>query len=330
MRSALSIRIPTIKRAGITAAATAPDDDIENGNTMIKSSSFLSGKKNTTAEVQPLLVPYLATTEAETTSITTTSAGTANRGVASSSTRVYATSIEKSNASAALEADRRETRIVHWLRCIVFTLLLLTMCLVSGGIFVYTRHHEIQRFETVFADSAFQVMESFHDTLEQSMLSLDALSVTITSLAQATNQTFPFVTIPDFEVRGANTRIQSGSHILYYFPLVTDENRVAWEDYAMQHRSHADVAFSRDTYMRQQQDLSLGITPTSPTPLNITNNTQGSNSSSKNTTEPKSPNMTILEDGTAYHPHIWSNGAIDPLGDLPQGQGPYLPGWQRR
>jgi len=293
-----------------------------------------------TAEVQPLLVPSYATTEAATTSITTFT-GTANRGVASSSTRIYATPLANSNASAALEADRRETQMVHWLRCIVLALLLMTMCLVSGGIFVYTRNHEIQRFETVFADSAFQVMESFHDTLEQSMLSLDALSVSITSLAKATNQTFPFVTIPDFEVRGANTRIQSGSHILYYFPLVTDENRVAWEDYAMQHRSHADVAFARDTYMRQQQDLALGITPTAPTPLNNTNNTQGSNSSNNSTngnnqsqvvlaTESTNPNLTILEDGTGYHPHIWSNGGVDPLGDLPKGQGPYLPGWQKR
>jgi len=238
------------------------------------------------------------------------------------------------NSTAALaQAGRRETCMVHWLHCVVLTLLLLTMFLISGGVFVYTRNHETQRFETVFGDSAFQVMDSFHDTLEQSLLSLDSFSVTITSLANATNQSFPFVTIPDFEVRGANTRVQSGSQILYYFPLVTDENREAWEDYSMQHRSQVDVAFARDTYMRQQQDAAFGI---KPTPMNNNNNntntnsTQGSNSSNANTTESEQPAMTILEDGTGYHPHIWSNGAVDPLGDVPQGQGPYLPGWQRR
>jgi hypothetical protein len=40
--------------------------------------------------------------------------------------------------------------------------------------------------------------------------------------------------------------------------------------------------------------------------------------------------MTILDDGTGFHPKIWRVGAILSPGDEPEGSGPFLPLWQRR
>jgi len=58
------------------------------------------------------------------------------------------------------------------------------------------------KFKTAFQDSALQVIELFHDTLESNSLALDTMSKT--SLAKATNQLLPFVTMLDFKVWGAN------------------------------------------------------------------------------------------------------------------------------
>ncbi len=215
----------------------------------------------------------------------------------------------------------KETRVVNLLRCAVLTLLLVTTVVVSCGVFLYMRNNEREKFETTFHDSALQVIESFHDTLDRSLVALDSMSVQITSVAKATNQSFPFVTVPDFEVRGANFRINSGSPQLLYMPIVADEKRAQWEEYSLANRFHVDKAYANDMRLRKKQDLRFGLT----FPDNRILNSDERILSVVGSKEP-----TVLDDGTNYHPHIWSNGAIDPRGDEPEGNGPYLPLWHAR
>jgi hypothetical protein len=63
---------------------------------------------------------------------------------------------------------------------------------------------------------------------------INSMATAITSYALDTKQTFPFVTIPHFEIRGSDLRIQADAAIILWTPLVTDETRVAWEDYALE------------------------------------------------------------------------------------------------
>jgi len=215
----------------------------------------------------------------------------------------------------------KETRVVNLLRCAVLGLLLVTTVVVSCGVFLYMRNNEREKFETTFHDSALQVIESFHDTLERSLLALDTMSVGITSVAKATNQSFPFVTVPDFEVRGANFRINSGSPQLLYMPIVTDEQRPQWEEYALANRVQFDKAHANDVRLRKKQDLQFGLTSPDNRILNP---------DERILVDTGSKEPTVLDDGTNYHPHIWSNGAIDARGDEPEGNGPYLPLWHTR
>ena len=60
-----------------------------------------------------------------------------------------------------------------------------------------------------------------------------ALGVTITATAVANNSTWPFVTIDQFQQRSASTLSLSGCLYLYLAPIVTDENRLAWEEYSV-------------------------------------------------------------------------------------------------
>ena len=206
----------------------------------------------------------------------------------------------------------RQTRVVGALRCTVLTLLLVTASLVSAGVYSYTRNEEHRNFVTQFENNAFKVIESFHDLVEASLGAIDTMSVSFTSFAIRENLTFPFVTLPDFELRGANLRIASGASVVHYMPVVTDEMRPKWEEYAMENRFHINQAFMKDQYFRQKQDEEFDV--------EYRRQVQEQESTR---------NETIVEDGSGFHPKIWSSGETTPRGDEPEGSGPYAPLWQR-
>jgi hypothetical protein len=47
---------------------------------------------------------------------------------------------------------------------------------------------------------------------------VDAMSVTITLYALDTGTNFPYVTVPNWEVQGANTRVITKSNAIIWFP----------------------------------------------------------------------------------------------------------------
>ena len=203
--------------------------------------------------------------------------------------------------------------------------------LVSAGVYLYTRSEEWQKFTTTFEDDALQVLESFHDMVERNLGAVGSLSTDFTSYALQSNSSFSFVTLPDFALRGSHFRSLSGSHIVHWLPLVTDENREAWEEYALEHRSHIDEQFFIDGESRAKQDMELSGHSTTTRSLE---SEEGDFMHEERILEDESDvfkrNMTVLGDGTGFHPKLWSNGAVVPAGDEPEGSGPYLPTWQRR
>jgi hypothetical protein len=177
-------------------------------------------------------------------------------------------------------------------------------------------NEETQTFESTYQANAQRIVESFHDALENRLGAINAMATAITSYSLDAKQSFPFVTIPNFEIRGSDLRVEADATGIIWMPLVTDETRVAWEDYALTNRSQIDKDFLEDAKQREGQDAKFGLTNTS--------------SSTGIRLLQQSQQATILDDGTGYHPRIWSNGAISPAGDEAEGSGPYLPTWQRR
>lgn len=224
-----------------------------------------------------------------------------------------ASSTNESNEIVSASLARAETTWINCLRAAVLLVLLVAAIGLSTAVFLYTRNEERNKFTTHFDDSSHQVIESFHDMVQRNIGAAAALSTTMTSYALDSNQSFPFVTLPDFALRGAHARIQAGSHIIHWFPLVTDANRKQWEEYAYQNRDHIDEAFENDQFHRNKQDAEI----------------EESRHRYLQQQVREQRNMTILDDGTGYHPHIWSNGALTTPGDEPKGAGPYLPAWQR-
>jgi hypothetical protein len=199
---------------------------------------------------------------------------------------------------------------------LVLLLLVFTSTLTSVGVYIiYTSNDETQTFESEYQANAQRIVESFHDAVERRLGAISKMDTAMTSCSLATEQTFPSLTIPNFEIRGSDLRVQADSASAMWMPLVTDETRVAWEEYALTKRSQADEAFLEDDKRRQKQDAEFGLTNSSSTGIRMLQESQQNN---------------ILNDGTEYHPRIWSNGFIDPVGNKPEGSGPYLPLWQGR
>jgi hypothetical protein len=205
---------------------------------------------------------------------------------------------------------RKETKYVSVLRVLVLVLLLVTATLTSVGVYLYTSNEEEQNFEVGYQANAERIMASFHDAVVGRLGAINSMATAITSHALDTKQTFPLVTIPHFEIRGSDLRVQADAPIIHWMPLVTDDTRVAWEDYALANRHQISKSFQEDSKQREAQDDAFGFTNTTSTRM--------------------LQQETILEDGTGYHPRIWSNGAVTPKQDEPEGSGPYLPIWQSR
>jgi hypothetical protein len=213
---------------------------------------------------------------------------------------------------------RKETKAVNVLRLLVLVLLLVTATLTSVGVYLNTSNEEKEDFEVDYQANAERIIESFHDAVVRRLGAINSMATAITSHALDAKQTFPFVTIPNFEIKGSDLRVQADAPTIHWMPLVTDESRVAWEDYALANRYQISRSFQEDRKHIEMQDDAFGFTNTTGTRM--------------------LQRATIVNDGTGYHPRIWElgNSAEDFLGNLAsaqdasEGNGPYLPLWQSR
>jgi hypothetical protein len=210
---------------------------------------------------------------------------------------------------------RKETKAVNVLRVLVLVLLLVATTLTSVGVYIYLSNEETQMFESGYQANAQRIVESFHDAVERRMGAVNSMATAITSYTLDTKQTFPFVTIPNFEIRGSDLRVQADVIGIAWLPVVTDETRAAWEEYALINRSQIDVAYLEDLKQRGKQDNEFGLTTTS-------------RSSTGNRMLQQFQQENMLDDGTGYHPRIWSTGDIGPPRVEAEGSGPYLLLWQ--
>jgi len=208
----------------------------------------------------------------------------------------------------------KETREINILRAIAVLLLVTIAVSASAAIYYYTASHEKETFEEEFVFNSQHIIESFHYAVDRRLGAVNTLADQITSHALTSGQTFPTVTLPHFEIHGNDARIQGDTVGIQFMPLVTDENRGQWEEYALAEREQIDVAFDEDTRLRKEQDEYFGLNSTLDT-----NCTQ----------QQPSANETILDDGTGFHPRIWTEGALNNYDDA-DGTGPFLPFWQRR
>jgi hypothetical protein len=142
----------------------------------------------------------------------------------------------------------RQTRQLRRFRRLFIFLLLLIASAVAVSILFLTRSQEENEFHDSFEGSATKVVDTLHVGVEQSVGALEALSFSITSYASHKNLTWPFVNFPNFEIQAGNTRSLAQTVSIVFYPMVTYENREAWEQYSRDHRGWVEegLAFEEE------------------------------------------------------------------------------------
>ena len=86
---------------------------------------------------------------------------------------------------------------------------------------------------------------------------LDDLATEVTSYAEISNSTFPFVTMPNFEVNAHNARRQSSVEVIFLNHMVTAATKQAYEMYTLKHQGW--IQESRTKRLRGQGNLDATV-----------------------------------------------------------------------
>jgi hypothetical protein len=143
-------------------------------------------------------------------------------------------SLAVSASSEQVTIAKQETKDVVRLKLLVLLVLIISAGAVASFIYLYLKWVEEKAFCDEFHDHADKILQSVGSTVDNILGSFDSLAVSTISLARATNQTWPFVTLPDFAVRMSKVLPLSRTFVMQMLPLVTPSQRDEWEAYTVQ------------------------------------------------------------------------------------------------
>jgi hypothetical protein len=155
--------------------------------------------------------------------------------------------VSAASDSVADSMAKKDTTAACQLRVLVILLFIFMSIFVPVIIFLTTRNNEQESFESEFEALATKVVDSFEFNVARKLGAIDSLDISITSYAVGTNATFPFVTLPDFDLRAANTLALADTFSVIFVPLVTQANRLKWENYTVQNEEWLTKAINRQT-----------------------------------------------------------------------------------
>ena len=122
---------------------------------------------------------------------------------------------------------------------------------------VFIRKNEKDDFENAFLESSTKVFKAIGSSIDQTLIPLDILSVTMVSHAKAVNATWPFVTLPDYALRLSKILPQTDGMIMQSIHLVEPEERNEWEVYTRQNNYWVNESISfQDNWDRYHGDIS--------------------------------------------------------------------------
>ena len=265
-----------------------------------------------------------------------TGSGTDSQGdLSSKKTTQSQTDATQRSKEEEEELAAKETRNVFRLRVLVILVLLLAGCAVAVVVFIVASKGETEQSNSHYEGSAQKIISSFEQVVSQKVAAITSLAVTLTAYARSQNDTWPFVTMNDFQQRSAMVRSLSDCLFLELLPIVTDENRAAYEAYALKNKGwlddgrawqdqlHLGFSTSRreleatENVPRKMQDggvfgsaTSGGVTGNQV--LNFTNGKQGASTIANQIFTLDSNWKPVVDPGPGPYTPIWESSPILP------------------
>jgi hypothetical protein len=206
----------------------------------------------------------------------------------------------ETDLNEANKIAKSESIAVFRLRFLVFLAILFAAVGVSLAVYFLTANNENEEYHAQYDGSASKIFTSLEEIDGKKLAAINSLSIAATSYARSQpNTTWPFVTLNDFQQRAAN--IREFSNVLYVriIPVISEEDRPAWEDYSVKNIGWLDDARA------YQEAKGLGFRS-----LQAAEESQD----------------ISLDFSSGIGDKIYTIGPDGPLVD--QGSGPYFPLWQ--
>jgi len=128
---------------------------------------------------------------------------------------------------------KNETKFVSRFRILLLFLLVGTALSVSLTAYFVNAEGEREDFVNAVASHATKIIETFEEEAVEKRTALIQLSRELTSHAKFANMTWPFVHLPDWELRAMLTRELADVIGLFVLPIVTRENLDKWATYTV-------------------------------------------------------------------------------------------------
>ena len=127
----------------------------------------------------------------------------------------------------------KEIRIVRRTKnFVIFSLLIITIGVAVAAYFLRFSTERVE-FENQFYEDSNKVLSTMGSNLVRTLQASDAFVVSITSLALATDQAWPFVVVPDFAVRAEKIRSLANAVYVNTYNLVEPDKRKEWENFTV-------------------------------------------------------------------------------------------------
>jgi hypothetical protein len=148
----------------------------------------------------------------------------------------YGSDMAEPSKKEEKQLANKETKVVGRLKIVVLLVLMFSAVGVALSVFFYVRNSELDAFEESFNSDGVKVLSSLGANLDLTMEAMDSFAVSILSYARETNQTWPFVTIPDFAIRAGKLLTLSSAFYVNTYPLIYNQDqRKEWEEYTASH-----------------------------------------------------------------------------------------------
>ncbi|CAB9506880.1 Receptor-type guanylate cyclase gcy [Seminavis robusta] len=140
---------------------------------------------------------------------------------------------EPTKEDPVLDLAKKEDKAVWVLRLVVFFLLASVALAVCLLVYFSTKSSLQDDFETDFHKLADKLVRGFETSVHQQFAIIGNLATDITAYAKNQNKSFPFVTLPDYNVRAGELAEIAGLATLVLFPMVEETDRKDYEAYTV-------------------------------------------------------------------------------------------------
>jgi hypothetical protein len=134
----------------------------------------------------------------------------------------------------------KETKAVQWIRAVAIAVIVCSTLGVALSVFYYMTNTEKETFANRFKADSYKILESIGSTLDRSLGSVDAYAVGLVSLAEQSNQTWPYVAAAHFPIQSSKILTLSKGILFSTYCYVENKERESWYRYAINNDGWVD------------------------------------------------------------------------------------------